>query len=411
MKKPIALLMCLCMLLALAACGGGNQQASAPANGDGGGQQADAPANEGGGADQQADAPANEGGGGEGAYAGHTLYVANWQAYNSDTTYCEQAFEDMFGCQVEHVYYNSYDELMTTLQTGGTDTIDAVVLSQNYTQYFRDQGLLMNVDPAKIPNYEGVTDVYKDVYPYAVDDDGNVFAFPWTSGVTSIGYNPEKIDREITSWNDLLDPAFAGHVCMFGDYGDGMIIAALMSGQDPSDPDNLDLDKVADVLEQLKPQILSFWSSNDEQLIPYKSGESWIGNMWSGPYAQLLSEGEPVKYVHPEMGTVGYLDYWCVVQGTDEYDLACEWINWIESYEEQYTMATGEGSEYTSPDGVPYPTYSPINAKVLDELTSEQLAVLGMDPMPTKICMLNYLTPEQKDAWMDVWNEFMASVG
>ncbi|MDD5939028.1 MAG: spermidine/putrescine ABC transporter substrate-binding protein [Clostridiales bacterium] len=389
MKKKLALLLSACMMvMAFSGCGGGTGTSSAGAS----------------------EAP-TESGSGEGSYAGHTLYVANWQAYSSDTNYCEKAFEDKFGCNVEHVYFNSYDELMTTLQTGGTDTIDCVVLSQNYTQYFKDQDLIKNIDPARIPNYAEVSDVYRDVSPYAVDDEGNVFAFPWTSGVTSIAYNPDKVSKEIKHWSDLLDPEVKGHVCLFGDYGDGMIIASLISGQDPSDPENLDLDKVADTLAQLKPQILSFWGSNDEQLMPYYSGEFWVGDMWSGPYAQLLSEGYNVKYVHPEEGTVGYLDYWCVVNGTDEEDLACEWINWIESYELQYTMATGEGSDYKAPEGETYPTYSPVNQKALDGLTEEQLVVLGMDPMPTKICMLNYLTPEQKDAWMDTWETFKASVG
>ena len=168
---------------------------------------------------------------------------------------------------------------------------------------------------------------------------------------------------------------------------------------------------MAEALAQLKPQILSFWSSNDEQLMPYYAGESWAGNMWSGPYAQLMQENYPVKYVHPSEGTVGYLDYWCVVEGTDEYDLACEWINWIESDELQYTMATGDSTDYPPQAGETYPTYTPINAKVLDNLTQEQLVNLGMDPMPTKICMLNYLTAEQKDAWVDVWENFKASVG
>ena len=79
-------------------------------------------------------------------YAGHTLYVANWQGYNSDADYCEKAFEDATGCSVEHVYFNSYEELMTTLMTGGNKTIDAVVLSNNYTQWFHEEGLIMNVD-------------------------------------------------------------------------------------------------------------------------------------------------------------------------------------------------------------------------------------------------------------------------
>ncbi len=38
-------------------------------------------------------------------YSGHTLYVANWQAYSSDQDYVEKAFEDKFGCTVEHVYF------------------------------------------------------------------------------------------------------------------------------------------------------------------------------------------------------------------------------------------------------------------------------------------------------------------
>ncbi|MCF0142952.1 MAG: extracellular solute-binding protein [Parasporobacterium sp.] len=388
MKKIISLLLCVGMVLALAACGGGSTEpATSPAGGESGASATG------------------------GKYAGHKLYVANWQAYNSDEDYCEKAFEDKFGCEVEHVYYNSYDELMTNLMTGGNATIDACVISQNYTQYFKQNGLIMNVDPALIPNYEGVADAYKDCYPYAVDDAGNVFAFPWTSGITSIGYNPEYVDFEVTTWKDLYRPEVAKHVCMFGDYGDGMIIGALLSDQDPSDPANVDLDKVAEALAKLKPQILSFWSSKDEQLIPYKAGEFWIGNMWSGPYAELMTEGTPVKYVHPAEGTVGYLDYWCVIEGTDEFELACEWINWIESYEEQYTMATGEGTEYAPAVGTVYPNYSPVNAKALEGLTPDQLAVLGMDTTPNKICMLNYLTDEQKDAWIQVWEDFKASVG
>ncbi|MBR2717011.1 MAG: extracellular solute-binding protein, partial [Oscillospiraceae bacterium] len=145
-------------------------------------------------------------------YSGHTLYVANWQEYSSDQDYVEKAFEEKFGCQVEHVYFNSYEELMTTLLTGGNKTIDAVVLSNNYTQFFHDEGLILNVDPAMIPNYAEVADVYKDMSPYAVDEEGNVFAFPWCNGTSSIAYNPDKVDFEIEHWSDLLRPELKGHV-------------------------------------------------------------------------------------------------------------------------------------------------------------------------------------------------------
>ena len=52
--------------------------------------------------------------------------------------------------------------------------------------------------------------------------------------------------------------------------------------------------------------------------------------------------------------------------------------------------------------------YPPVNAKALEELTEEQRSTLYLNPEPTKLCMLNYLSPEMKDAWVDCWNNFMA---
>ena len=338
-------------------------------------------------------------------YSGHTLYVANWQAYSSDQDYVEKAFEDKFGCTVEHVYFNSYEELMTTLQTGGNKKIDAVVLSNNYTQYFHDAGLIANVDTAKIPNYESVDPVYKDISPYAVDAEGNVFAYPWCNGTSSIAYNPNYVDIEIKHWSDLLDPSLKGHVMVLDGDGDDWVIGCLLAGEDSDDMENVDIEKVRASLKELKGQLLGFWASNDEQLMPWKAGDFWAGEIWSGPYTQLLAEDpDGIVLVHPEEGTVGYIDYWSVVEGTDEFDLACEWINFIESEECQYTMATGESENYPGE----YYTYTPVNGKVIEGLTDEQKVTLELDPMPTKIKLLPYIAdPDLKDEWTDLYNEFV----
>ena len=335
-----------------------------------------------------------------------TLYVANWQAYNSDQDYCEKAFEDQFNCEVEHVYFNSYEELMTTLQTGGNKTIDAVVLSHNYTQWFHDEGLIMNVDPAKIPNYQGVADVYKDLYPYAVDADGNVFAFPWCNGTSSIAYNPELCPIEIEHWSDLLDPALKGHVMVLAGDGDDWVIGCLLAGEDSDDCENADIEKVRASLAQLKEQLLGFWTSNDEQTIPWLAGDFWAGEIWSGPYSTLYNDpSTSIKLVHPTEGTVAYIDYWSIVEGTDQFDLACEWINWIESYEEQKAMATGISEKYPGE----YSTYTPVNAQAIEELTPEQKVALELDPMPTVLKLLPYIAdPEVKAEWTKMYQEFVS---
>ena len=44
----------------------------------------------------------------------------------------------------------------------------------------------------------------------------------------------------------------------------------------------------------------------------------WAGEIWSGPYSQLLHDSSTnIKLVHPEEGTVGFIDYWAIVEGTD----------------------------------------------------------------------------------------------
>ena len=111
MKKALALVLALVMVFALCACGAAAETPATPETP----AAPETPA--------ETETPTE----GELPWAGHTLYVANWQGYNSDEDYCEKAFEDMTGAQVEHVDFNSYDELMTTLMTGGNKTIDVLL--------------------------------------------------------------------------------------------------------------------------------------------------------------------------------------------------------------------------------------------------------------------------------------------
>ena len=93
------------------------------------------------------------------------------------------------------------------------------------------------------------------------------------------------------------------------------------------------------------------------------------------------------------------------MEGTDEFELACEWINWIMSAEQQTMMATGESEAYPGE----YYTYTPINAEAIENLTPDQKIALQLDPMPTKIKLLPYIAdPDLKDQWTDLYQEFVS---
>ena len=385
MKKTLAILLSVCMILALLAGCGASKETPA--------------------ATTETPAATTESTSGL-PYEGHTLYVANWQGYNSDEDYCEKVFEDRTGAKVEHVYFNSYDELMTTLMTGGNKTIDAVVLSNNYTQWFYEEGLIAPLDTAKLTNYAGVAEVYKDLSPYALAADGNLYGVPWCNGTTSLAYNPEYVDWDLEHWTDLLDPKLKGHVMTLNSDGDNWVLGCLLAGEDSDDLASADIEAVRTALNELKGQLLGFWGSNDEQTIPWLAGDFWAGCIWSGPYSQLLhNESTSIKLVHPSEGTIGFIDYWAVVNGTDESDLAHEWLNWIISEEQQSAMATGVSDEYPGE----YYTYTPVNQAAIDNLTPEQKIDLQLDPMPTKIKLLPYVgDPDVKDQWVDLYQEFVS---
>ena len=188
--------------------------------------------------------------------------------------------------------------------------------------------------------------------------------------------------------------------------GDDWVIGCLLAGEDSDDIENADIEKVRASLAELKEQLLGFFTTNDEQLIPWLAGDFWAGEIWSGPYSELINNPNTnIKLVHPEEGTVGYIDYWSIVEGTDEFDLACEWINWIESAEQQTMMATGISEAYPGE----YYTYSPINAEAINNLTPEQKIALQLDPMPTSIKLLPYIAdPDLKDQWTDLYQEFVS---
>lgn len=374
MKKILALVLALCMVLSLAACGA-SKPAETPAE-----TPVETPA------ETPTETPAEK----------PVLYVANWQGYCSDEPYAEQAFEELYNCEVEHVYFNTLEELFTTLQTGGVGNIDAVCSTNNYTKAYMDAGLLQPIDLSKCPNYADVAEDYlaKDS---CYDADGNCYGLPWVWSINYLGYNGDLVDRELNSWSDIWDDEFAGKVGIGDDYVIFMMMTAMALGMEPSSVENIDLEKVEAALIDLKPNVNVIWSSYDEFISPYNSGEVVIGDPWCGMATTLRNAGANIKYVPPVEGTVGTVDMWSVVKGSKNYDLAVAWCDFMCGVEFQTAMATAEGN-----------AHNPVNTKVIASLTPEQLDVLWCNPMPENIYMILALDDAQKEAWSEIWNYFKA---
>ena len=97
-----------------------------------------------------------------------------------------------------------------------------------------DLGFLEEIDHSKLPNWTA------NAADYAVGqwfDPDNTYSLWWQGGITGIGYDPEATGREFTSFEDLLDPEFAGRVGGFSDMRDMFGLTLLSPGHRPRERD------------------------------------------------------------------------------------------------------------------------------------------------------------------------------
>jgi len=176
--------------------------------------------------------------------ADRALEWANWCCYidideenpPDPTPYPSlNAFIAATGIQVNYqeIITDNAEHLQTLLPdlTNGNPTgWDLTTPGGWVVQRLGDLGYLEELDHAKLPNWS------KNAADYAVGqwfDPDNKYSVWWQGGITGIGYDPTLTGRELTSFEDLLHPDFAGRVGGFSDMRDMFGLTLLSLGIAP----------------------------------------------------------------------------------------------------------------------------------------------------------------------------------
>jgi len=141
-------------------------------------------------------------------------------------------------------------------------------------------------------------------------DRGNVFTMPWQSGVTGIGYNPKKLGRKITSWEDLQDPKLRGKIGMFGDVSDMPGCALLAIGVAPENSTEKDWRKAAAWLQKQRPLVRKYYEQ--DYVDPLVKGDIYATMAWSGDIFQQQISGVDLEFVIPKEGAMVWTDNMCI---------------------------------------------------------------------------------------------------
>lgn len=321
------------------------------------------------------------------------LYVVNWKDYGSDDADFIAAFEEANNCEIVNTYMSSEEELLTKLRTAKDGEIDVCLPNCSILPAAIEEGLLKEVNSSKLENFEKMFDRFKE-QPECIKD-GKLYAVPFVWGSTAIAYNTNLIKEAPTSINALFDPQYAGKITFRDDYNDAVMTAALVTGQDANNPKDMDAIK-AKLLEQKKLN-KTYWKTGDEFSKLFASEQISIGMMWSGQAAFMKQEGQPIAYVVPEDGAIGWVDNWGIAKGSQNEELAYKFIDWMISRDFQYNWAVNGGP-------------APVNQEAADSLDPEYAAGAGMDETSlNRLTFMQYRTDEVKQTWNELWTEVKSS--
>ena len=181
-----------------------------------------------------------------------------------------------------------------------------------------------------------------DSRDFATGETGWFTMVPTIYNADTLGIRPDLVGREITSWADIMDPAFKGksaiiNVPSIGIMDAAMIMEAMgnMTYGDKGNMTTAEIDATIDFLIKAKQdgQFRAFWKSFDESVNLMSSGEVVIQSMWSPAVAAVRSKGiactyQPLKEGYRSWG--GGMGLAAHLSGA-QLDAAYEYINWYTS--------------------------------------------------------------------------------
>ncbi|MDQ7027272.1 MAG: extracellular solute-binding protein [Anaerolineae bacterium] len=307
-----------------------------------------------------------------------------------------QPFEEAFGVDVIYDTGNNSDRFAKLESLGDESEIDVVHFAGAFTFRAKEAGLLQEIDPEMLENYD-------DLFDWAQDPLGDNAGIAYAINSYLLIYRSDLVEEPITSWADLLRDDVAGFVTipqMTTTFGPAtlLMLDKALSG---SDDINYDADMAWEALPDLADNIVTSYIRSSELTTLVQQEEVWLAPYASFAIGNLLGTGHPLTAVVPEEGVVGGPIVVSITAATEKVELAHAYIDWLISYEVQMAEAV---------DLIDSPTNMVVQADLAaaeDDEMADACALLtcGADLLDSLIFIDNAEIEDRLDDWIERWNE------
>lgn len=305
-----------------------------------------------------------------------------------------EGFEKETGIKVNYSSFDTDETMLQKLSQAKGGEYDLIIADDYIIQTAIEQGLVAELDKAKLTNLENVNPIFQSQFY----DPENVYTVPFGAGVQTIVYNPETIDFEITGYEDLWNPALKDNLAIIGNYRviNGMALKTM--GESYNTDNVATVEQAGKKLLELAPNIRLIKDENtQDDLI---SGEVGAAVMYTSQVTLAKLANPDLKVVFPKEGIGLGIMAQFIPSKAPNADAAHQFINYILKPEVAKQCFEHVG-------------YYSTNVKA-DELISEEykeFLTLPANFSADQVEMIAPVSAEIEEAHVKAWTEFKNACG
>lgn len=282
MKKALAMILTLVMVLGLVACGSG----------------------------------------GNGGTEGSTeLNIFMWGDYISDEMVSN--FEKENNVKVNLSFMNDNADSITKLTAGAGDEYDLIMTCDAYMESLIKGGYLEKLDPEKIPN--AIANMNEAYWT----GDNRDYCVPYLMNYIYVVYDTERCPIEVTCYNDLIKPEMKGQLGSIDGARNLFPIALIALGYDPNSTNEQEIAEAYEWLVKYNENVVAYGSTETNML----NGTISCMLTYDGNTANAMAElGENNKLViapfTKDPVQLGF-DLFVIPKGAKHMDLAYKFLDYM----------------------------------------------------------------------------------
>jgi len=248
------------------------------------------------------------------------LNLFNWSEYLPSKVIKD--FEKETGIKVNYGTYSSNEEMFAKLSTG-KGQYDLAVASLYYVDVLIKEGFVEEIGKENIPNIKNIGAEFLGTHA----DPEDKYSIPYLWGEELIVINTDLVDKEVTSFEDLLDPVFKNSLVVLDDPRSMIGSALVVLGYSPNSTDEREIEEAGEWLKKLKPNIKVYDNDNAKGLLI--SGEVKGGFVFGAEASLAIRENKAIKKIYPKEYLSLWQDNFVIPKGAAHKENAIKFIDYV----------------------------------------------------------------------------------